>query len=73
MLEIEHTTTTVYQSQSNGGCERLNRTIIDRLGMVPRRSGSYVMFVVRIIMVDSSSGCAVGSGSARECLILHVI
>ena len=35
MLEIEHTTTTVYQPQSNGACERLNRTIIDRPGTLP--------------------------------------
>ena len=35
MLDIEHTTTTIYQPQSNGACERLNRTIIDRLGTLP--------------------------------------
>ena len=35
MLDIEHTTTTIYQPQSNGACERLNRTVIDRLGTLP--------------------------------------
>ena len=62
MLEIEHTTTTVYQPQSNGACERLNRTIIDRLGTLPPNQKSkwheqlHGLMLVYNSMVHDSTG-----------------
>ena len=56
MLEIEHTTTTVYQPQSNGACERLNRTIIDRLGtLLPNQKSKWHEQLHGLMLVYNST------------------